>query len=58
MKNKPKYTISTIICDSLKEAEEKIEEWIDADCLNHDTKVFEIKEVYEPKIKLEKVKSN
>jgi hypothetical protein len=56
MKTKPKYTISTIICDSLKEAEEKIEEWIDADCLNHDTKVFEIKEIYEPRIKLEKVK--
>lgn len=56
MKPKPKYTISTIICDSLKEAEEKIEEWIKDDCLQHHTKVFEINEVYEPKIKLEKVK--
>jgi hypothetical protein len=50
------YTISTMMCGSLKEAEEKIEAWIEADTLKHNTKVFEITEIYEPKIKLEKVK--
>jgi len=55
MKTKPKYTISTIICDSLREAEERIEAWMEYDCLKRDTKVFEIKEIYEPRIKLRKV---
>lgn len=51
------YTISTLIFESLVEAERKIQEWNDKDALSPRTKVFRITgEAYEPKLKLVKRK--
>ena len=55
-KTKKQYTVSTFIFDSLKEAEEQINEWVEEGILKEDTKVFEITETYIPKMKLVKLK--
>jgi len=47
-----KYTVSTFIFNSLKEAEEQIDEWIEEGTFNKESKVFKIEEIYLPKIKL------
>jgi hypothetical protein len=57
MPNK-KFTVSTYIFDSLKEAKEQINDWQDENSLNPGTKVFEIKAVYTPKFTLVKEKSH
>ena len=56
IRTKKQYTISTIMFDSLKEAEEQINEWLEDRILREGTKVFEIIEIYVPKMKLVKLK--
>ena len=52
-----KYTVSTRIFDTLKEADEQIQEWYDRGTLKEDTRVFEITGItYIPVLKLRKVK--
>jgi len=51
------YTVSTFIFKSLKEAEIQLTDWQEKGTLNDESKVFEIKTVYRPKIKLVKVKN-
>ena len=51
------YTVSAQTFTSLRQAEEKIEKWIEDETFNQDSKVYVITEVYEPKIKLVKIKS-
>ena len=53
---KRQFTVSTFIFNSLKEAEMKLADWREAGTLNDKSKVFEIKEIYQPIIKLVKIK--
>jgi len=53
-----RYTASTYIFKTLKEAERKVQEWNDENSLNSDTKIFEITEnIYKPVLKLVKEKN-
>lgn len=53
-----KYTVSTMIFDSLKEAEEQVQEWHQDGTLKEDTKVMEITGItYIPILKLKKEKN-
>ena len=52
-----KYTVSAQTFTSLRQAEEKIEQWMKDETFKRGSKVYLITEVYEPKIKLVKIKS-
>lgn len=56
MKTYKRYTISTYVFKSLKEAEARIQQWEEEGTFNKDSQVFEVVARYQPKIKLVRVR--
>jgi len=56
MRKRKRYTVSTYVFKSLKEAEKQIQKWSKEGGLNKASVVFEVSAMYRPTIKLVKVK--